>query len=59
MPDGAKPVAAEGDPCPEACGGQLELLPDGPCTCLASPRPPCHACESWVLQCDSCSERPA
>jgi len=46
-------MTEEGDHCPESgCPGRLEYKPVGGCVCHISP--PCSACVTNPLACDTC-----
>jgi len=42
----------EGDNCPEGCGGTMQPRDVENCSCHISP--PCHACVSAGIECDTC-----
>jgi len=53
----------EGDHCyrqngnATVCMGVIEYMRDGPCTCFATPMPPCGACEGTLPECPACGWR--
>ena len=49
-------VFDEGDACPTECGGRLERVQQGVCSCHINP--PCNACMDAPLLCGNCGENP-